>query len=111
MTAEVIRKVVQEFAAQAAGVYGDSLSAVILYGSCTRGDFETDSDIDLFVLLDVAPDKISDERGKINRLSDRLDLEFDVVLSPVVQSREVYERYLPTSVFYQNVEQEGIKVA
>ena len=111
MTEDIMREVVQTFAAEAAGIYGNSLRAVILYGSCARGDYERDSDIDILILLDAAPEEICNERGKIRGISDRLELKYDVVLAPVVQSLEIYERYLPASAFYQNVEREGVRVA
>ena len=111
MTGDVIKKVVQIFASEATRIYGNILDAVILYGSCARGDFEPDSDIDILILLNVSPDKICEERKKIRSLSDRLDLEYDVVLAPVVQSTQVYEKYLSASVYYQNVKKEGVKVA
>ena len=111
MTEDIISEVVEIFAEEAAGIYGSSLRAVILYGSCARGDYEHDSDIDILILLDAAPEEICNERVKINGITDRLELEYDVVLAPVVQSLEVYERYLPASAFYQNVEREGVRVA
>ena len=111
MTEDILKKVVQIFASEVIRIYENSLDAVILYGSCARGDFEPDSDIDILILLNVAPDKICDERKKIRSISNRLDLEYDVILAPVVQSTEVYEKYLSASVYYQNVKKEGIQVA
>ena len=111
MTEKVIHDVVDRFAAEAAEIYGSTLRGVILYGSCARGDYEADSDIDLMILLDVPPERIVSERRRIQGISNRLDLEYDVVLTPVIQSREVYEKYLPASAFYQNVQREGVRIA
>ena len=44
-------------------------------------------------------------------ISDQLDLDYDVVLAPVIQNYAVYQKYIPVSVFYQNVEREGVKIA
>lgn len=111
MTEEKIRVVVRRFAEEAEKLYGCKLRGIILYGSCARGDFEQDSDIDLFVLLDVPPEEINKERERIMDASDRLDWEYDVVLSPVFQSCQLYEKYLAVSVFYQNIQKEGVKIA
>ena len=110
MTEKVIHDAAEKFAADATKIYGSALREVILYGSCARGDYEPDSDIDLMVLLDVAPERIVSERQKIRGVSNRLDLEYDVVLTPVVQSCQIYEKYLPVSAFYQNVQREGIRI-
>ena len=57
MTEEKIREVVSKFAEEAKYIYGSKLRSMILYGSCARGDFEKDSDIDILVLLDVPQER------------------------------------------------------
>lgn len=109
MTEEKIRVVVRQFAEEVGRLYGCKLCGIILYGSCARGDFKQDSDIDRFVLLDVPPEEIN--KGRIMDVSDRLDWEYDIVLSSVFQSCQLYEKYLAVSVFYQNIQKEGVKIA
>lgn len=111
MTEEKIRTVAEIFAEEAQKIYGNKLRSVILYGSCARGDFQNDSDIDVLLLMNVSKEHLAEERRKIFAMSDRLDLEYEVVLAPVLQSYEVYENYLPVSAFYQNVQREGVKIA
>lgn len=111
MTEEKIREVVNKFAQEAKKIYGTKLQEIILYGSCARGDFESDSDIDILILLNVPPDSIGSERKRILDISDQLDLDYDVVLAPVIQNYALYQKYIPVSVFYQNVEREGVKIA
>lgn len=111
MTEEKIREVLGKFAEEAKKIYGPKLSEIILYGSCARGDFMQDSDIDVLVLLDVPQDEISNERRRILDTADQLDLDYDVVLAPVFQNEQLYRQYLPVSVFYQNVQREGVRIA
>lgn len=111
MTEEKIREVVDKFAQEAKKIYGTKLQEIILYGSCARGDFDSDSDIDILILLNVPPDSIGSERKRILDISDQLDLDYDVVLAPVIQNYALYQKYIPVSVFYQNVEREGVKIA
>lgn len=111
MTEKKIREVLDKFAEEAKKIYGTKLESLILYGSCARGDFENDSDIDILILLNVPLKSINSERKRILDISDKLDLEYDVVLAPVVQNYELYQKYISVSVFYQNVEREGVKIA
>lgn len=111
MTEEKIRTVAGIFAEEARKIYGNKLRSIILYGSCARGDFQDDSDIDVLLLMNVSKEHLAEERRKIFAMSDRLDLEYEVVLAPVLQSYEVYENYLPVSAFYQTVQREGVKIA
>ena len=94
MTEAKIRKVVEEFAAVAKKIYGSKLISIILYGSCARGDFKSDSDIDLMVLLNVPKEEINAERKRIYDISDKLDLDYDVVLTPVFQSYPLFQKYM-----------------
>ena len=111
MTEKKIRDVLDKFAEEAKKIYGTKLESLILYGSCARGDFENDSDIDILILLNVPLESINSERKRILDISDKLDLEYDVVLAPVVQNYELYQKYISVSLFYQNVEREGVKIA
>lgn len=111
MTEEIIRRVVMKFAEEAKQIYGEKLYQIIMYGSCARGDFQQDSDIDILVLLNVPKEEINSERKRILDVSDKLDLKYDVVLTPVFQSYKLYQQYLPVSGFYQSVEKEGVRIA
>ena len=106
-----IREVVTRFADAAKNIYGAKLRGIILYGSCARGDFDVDSDIDFLVLLDVPRENISGEREKILDIADQLDLEYDVVLAPVFQNYDLYRQYMTVSLFYQSVQKEGVIIA
>lgn len=111
MTREKIQDVMNIFAKEAKQLYGNILKEIILYGSCARGDFSDDSDIDVLILLNVPLDQISEQRDRIQDVTNRLDLDYDVVLAPVCQTLEVYERYAHVSPFYQNIKKEGVRFA
>lgn len=111
MNEEKIQTVVSQFTWEAKKIYGTALRDVILYGSCARGDFAADSDIDIMVLLDVRQEEIGDARKKILDVSDQIDLEYDVVLAPVIQSWQLYKQYMEVWGFYQNVGREGVRYA
>lgn len=111
MSEEKIRMVSRLFADEAKKIYGNKLQNVILYGSCARGDYQADSDIDIMLLMNVDRESLAEERRKIFAIADRIDLDYDVVLAPVLQSIDVFNNYLPVSIFYQNVQKEGVLIA
>ena len=113
MTKEVIEHAAKRFADEIKKEYGSRLIKVVLFGSCARGDFEDDSDIDIMVLIDATAESIPDEREKVLSIIYRLDDEFnyDVLFSPIIQSETVYEKYLPILPFYQSIEREGVRYA
>ena len=74
MTEKKIREIMERFSSETKKLYGQALRTVILYGSCARGDFAPDSDIDIMVLLDVPQDKVNGERRKILDISDKFNI-------------------------------------
>lgn len=111
MTAESIKTVVEKLASEMKRTFGESLKRVILYGSCARGDFSSDSDIDVMILLDIPQEDLPVARSKVMDATDKLDWEYDVVLAPIVQTYQIFDRYRNSSVFYRNIEKEGVLVA
>ena len=111
MTVESIRTVVEQLAAEMKRTFRENLKRVILYGSCARGDFSSDSDIDVLILLDIPQEDLPVARRKIMDMADKLDWDYEVVLAPVGQTYQIFDRYRNASIFYQNIEKEGVLVA
>ncbi|HHV10325.1 MAG TPA: nucleotidyltransferase domain-containing protein [Clostridiales bacterium] len=110
MTKQKVQKVISEYILEAKRQFGTSLKAVILFGSCARGDFDKESDIDLLVLLAIHPEKLSEARNTMRPTADKLDLKYDVVISAVFQNYDIFKEYKEASGFYKNIEKEGVIV-
>lgn len=91
-------------------VFGDKLEKVILYGSYARGDYDEESDIDVMIMVDLPPEKLSKYREKILDFCVDLNLEHLVVIMPKLQSKQLFEEWKAVLPFYQNVLKEGIPV-
>ena len=109
MTKELINKAVSRYTEEAKSIYGSKLYQVILFGSCARGDYDEESDIDIMILLDVPREAIPDERSKMAAISSKLDEEFDfdVLFAPIVESKDVFMKYKNVMPFFSKVETEG----
>ena len=109
MTKELINRAVSRYAEEAKNIYGLKLYQVILFGSCARGDYDDESDVDIMILLDVPQEEIPGERGKTVRISSKLDEEFDydILFAPVVESKDVFMKYQNAMPFFSNVMKEG----
>lgn len=113
MTKEQIDSAVKELAEEAKSIYGDKLKEVILFGSCARGDFADDSDVDVMILVDVPKEEIPEADNKINPAIHRLDrkYDFDLLFAPVVQSYDEFNHWIEVTPFFKNVRNEGIRYA
>lgn len=109
MTKELINRAVSRYAEEAKNIYGLKLYQVILFGSCARGDYDEESDIDIMILLDVPREAIPDERSRTAEISSKLDEEFDydVLFAPVVESKDIFMKYQNAMPFFSNVMKEG----
>ena len=89
----ILRKIAEVYRS----VYGDELVSIFLYGSYARGDYQSDSDIDVAAIV----------RGDRRSLQDKLKK----VVSPTVIPYEEYEKYKNDLPYYKNIAREGVKIS
>ena len=111
MTGEMIDKALKDMAVEAHNLYGDKLKEVILFGSCARDDFESDSDVDVMILVDVKDNEINEEMRRFHSIVCKLDQKYgyELLFAPIVQSYDFFNYWIDVTPFYQNVRKEGIR--
>ena len=92
-------------------LFADSLVDVVLYGSYARGDFDSESDIDIMVLADIEQSSVADFLVKLRDRIYMLEIENDCVISLSVTPVGNFEKYKNVSPFYRNVWKEGVRFA
>ena len=80
--------------------------SIILYGSAARGTAETDSDVDIAIILN-RPFSY-DENDKLSDFIVDMDLKYDKVFSVIDVDGENYLKWQDIIPFYQNVKKEGV---
>lgn len=103
-----VNNIIKQFIEELTNILGESLKKVILYGSYARGDFDKNSDIDIMILTDLPEKEIEKIRGKVRDIACDLELENDVVISPMVKNIDKYNERINIIPFYINVKKEGI---
>ena len=89
-------------------VYGENLVQVILYGSYARGDYHTDSDVDVVAIVHGDRKTLQHQLKKVWDSSCELELEYDTILSPTVIPYEEFKQYQTDLPYYRNISQEGV---
>lgn len=107
---EQMRRLLRQYAEKVHQVYKESLAAVILYGSYARGDYTTDSDVDIMILVNLSEEGIRESREKISNITYDFNMQHDMMIMPIVKAAEQFRYWLPVHPFYQNVEKEGVSL-
>jgi len=89
-------------------LFGEKLKSVILYGSYARGDYDTESDIDVFVLVDMSSQELAKYQRNLVEIATSISLENDVFLSLHEQDVATFEKWRDVVPFYKNVVSEGV---
>ena len=87
------------------------VSDAYLYGSYARGDYHSESDVDILLTINKAPEELAAYRKIIARISSELSLKYDVTVSVTLKSKEQFRKYSDILPFYKNVLSEGIRYA
>lgn len=103
-----IKKSIEEFLLSTTQLLGDRAKKIILYGSYARSDYHNSSDIDIMILTDLTDDEINEYEQKIWDFSFDIELENDVILSPMIRNIETYNIRTTYNPFYKNVQKEGV---
>lgn len=91
-------------------VYGENLVKIVLYGSYARGDYDSESDIDIVAIVQGTRDQLQQQLKSVWNESADLELEFETVLSPTVIPYEEFEKYRNDLPYYKNIASEGVEI-
>ncbi len=105
-----IDTIINKFVTEVSNLIGNRLKKVILYGSYARGDYNVNSDLDIMILTDFTEEELVEYRMKIRDIACDIELENDIVISPVVRNLEKYNERINVIPFYTNVQKEGVVI-
>lgn len=110
LTNQEVKKIVEELCGSVASLFPKNKIEAILFGSYARGDAEPGSDIDVLILVDASRQDISARNWQVGDLAAEFLLNYGIVVSPIVENREYFNRNVNVLPFYRNVNREGVRL-
>lgn len=89
-------------------IYGSHVRQIILYGSYAKGDFRTDSDIDIMILVDMSDIELKSYGEKLSYMTYDFNLDHDIDIKPIAKSEEIFNKWVVNYPFYSNIHKEGL---
>lgn len=80
-------------------IYGTYLKSVILYGSYARGDYTSDSDIDIMLLVDLSPEEMDAYSDELSELGYEYNVDYDIWMMPVVKNLQHFRKWVTSYPF------------
>ena len=91
-------------------IYGSDIVDILLFGSYARGDYDSQSDVDIVGIVRGQREQLQQKLKQLWDISADLGLENDVIISPTVIPYEEFTRRKSMLPYYRNIEKEGIKI-
>jgi predicted nucleotidyltransferase len=109
-TKSEITSLVLDFSEHVHEIYGELLDKVIVFGSCARGDYDEESDIDIMILIDGNEEEFNKFKDKLLDLTVEKNLENDVLIATIVEEKKKFDTYLSVLPFFINIQEEGLVI-
>lgn len=107
---DVFDELLKRFNSEMKNIFKDKLVETILFGSFANGYPDEGSDIDLMVLVEMQEEAIDKYFNEITDILTDLDIQYNVFLSPIIQSYSDYQNLKDVLPFFKNV-QKGVKIS
>lgn len=103
-----MQSLIERYVSEVQKVYGSHLRKIILYGSYARGDFKTDSDVDILILLDILELEIKEYRHLLSDMTYDFNMDYNLDIKPIAKSEKHFLKWVRNYPFYTNISREGV---
>ena len=107
---KVMQDLIEQYIEAVKKIYGSHVRQIILYGSYERGDFRSDSDVDIMILLDLSDLELKAYRQQLSYMTYDFNMDHDLDIKPIAKSEKHFLNWVDVYPFYANVKKEGVKL-
>lgn len=103
-------KIILQYITEVKKVLKKDFEKAVLYGSYVRNEETEDSDIDIAIFTNRKAEEFYILIERISEITFEYNVQYDVILSPVFQNVEDFEKWKKVVPYYQNIQKEGIDI-
>lgn len=104
---ESIGTIIQNYIGEIKKILGPDFLKAVVYGSYARGEYCAESDIDIAIFTHRKMEEFYSLSDKISEITFEYNVKYDVMLSPVFQNQEQFDRMVKVVPYFQNISKEG----
>ena len=83
---QTIYILLNQYLSEVQKIYGAHLKSAILYGSYARGDYTSDSDVDIMLLVDLSPEEMDAYSDALSELGYEFNVNNDIWMMGLFRS-------------------------
>lgn len=107
LTNEIISKIKKEAFRSISCLMGNDLVKMILYGSCARGDYTEDSDVDIALLTKCNRMEVKKYDEGLDSIATQLAMKYFAIVNFVCLPHDEFIEKKTWYGYFRNIEQEG----
>lgn len=103
-----LRAITAEIVDETKKLLKEDVYKIVLYGSCARGDYDGESDIDIMIIVNCRKEEVFRYRKQISKVASRIGLKNDMEVSLLLRDKDTFEQGGDVLPFYKNILKEGV---
>lgn len=107
LTNEILMNVKKEITDSACTLMGTDLIEIILYGSCARGDYGEDSDIDIALLTKCGRMEVKKYDDGLDTIATEMAMKYFAIVNFICLPYEEFAEKKRWYTYFQNIDREG----
>lgn len=105
-----LNTVIKEYIKEIKEILETDFEEAVIYGSYARGEYSEESDIDIAVFTSRKTEDFYLLINKISEVTFEYNVKYDVILSPVFQNTNDFNRMMKFVPYFQSIKKEGVLI-